>query len=297
MAELSTVLSAPAKINLALAVSGRRVDGFHNIETVFQSISLSDRVEVVLKDRGIVCNCGELSGENNLAFKAAGFFLNKYKNIISCSHGGAEITIEKNIPIQAGLAGGSSDAAAVLRALNILLACPFSYEELLELADECGSDTAFCLKGGTQWGEGTGSDLSELPSAPDMDLIVVRPSRGINTAEAYCAFDGDGEYTRLDKNQWIEMLNNKDTERIGENLSNSLERIACKMVPEIRELKNILQTNGCSSTLMSGSGSAVFGILRDREHGDKIRKVLASAGFQNTWVVKTMNYQSVNFLN
>ncbi len=297
MTDLARIVLAPAKINLALAVSKKRDDGFHNIETVFQSIALFDRVEVRLRERGIVCDCGELSGEKNLAYKAADYFLKQYQIMFSPNNeAGVEITIEKNIPLQAGLAGGSSDAAAVLRGLNILFSCPFSYNELLVLARKCGSDTAFCLKGGTQWGEGTGSDLYELPPAPEMDIIVVKPSQGVDTAEAYRMFDEIGDYAKLSSNSWTELLHKKDIKTIGENLFNSLEIPAFQLLPEIRKVKELLLANGCSGVLMSGSGSAVFGILRSTGQGKKISGLLASAGFYNTWVVKTINCHRDNCL-
>jgi len=293
MAEFSTVVLAPAKINLALAVTAKRNDGFHSLETVFQAISLYDRIGVKLRPQGIICHCGELSGQNNLAYQAAALFLDRYRCSFAKNEVGVEITIEKNIPLQAGLAGGSSDAAAVLRALNLLLSSPFSYQELLSLAKECGSDTAFFLKGGTQWGEGTGSELTMLPPAPAMDILVVKPKRGVATKEAYDIFDKTGRYSRLDKKQWLELLISKDKKGISRNLTNALEEAAFQLVPEIEELKRFLLKNGCLGALMSGSGSAVFGILSDTGQGKEIRRRLAEAGYDSSWVVKTVNFESV----
>jgi len=197
MTKKSTVVYDPAKINLALAITAKRTDGYHNLQTLFQSVSLFDRIEVRLNGQGISCNCGALSGENNLAYKAAEVFLEKLGIIGSAPtadrKAGVEIDIEKYIPIEAGLAGGSSDAAAVLRAMNHLYTYPFSYLELLDIARKLGSDTAFCLKGGTQWGEGTGTDLTELTAAPEMDILLVKPSRGVSTVNAYHLFDESGE--------------------------------------------------------------------------------------------------------
>ncbi|KUO60510.1 MAG: 4-diphosphocytidyl-2C-methyl-D-erythritol kinase [Gracilibacter sp. BRH_c7a] len=280
---------APAKINLALAVTGLRADGFHMIQTVFQTISLFDRIEVELKGEGITCACGDLSGESNLAYKAAASFIEELKGKQNISGNmGITITIEKNIPLQAGLAGGSADAAAVLRGLNKLYSHPFSYEELLEIAASCGSDTAFCLKGGTQWGEGTGTNLTKLPQAPELNLLLVKPIKGVNTSEAYRLFDETGEISFLDKDLWADVLQKGDGEQIGKLMVNSLEKSAFMLVPEIKHIKELLLEGGCWGALMSGSGSAVFGILPDIETGIGLTKSLVNEGFLETWIVKTI---------
>lgn len=294
MKNISTVVLAPAKINLALAITAKRNDGYHSLETVLQSISLLDRVKVTLKNRGISCFCGQLSGERNLAYKAAQVFLEQYQVMgLSGMHAGVEIAIEKNIPLQAGLAGGSSDAAAVLRAMNILFSSPFSYEILLELAKKCGSDTAFCLKGGTQWGEGTGANLTELPPAPEMDILLVKPFQGVSTAEAYHIFDEIGEYSTLSKELWVNLLKTKEIRLIGEKLSNSLEKAAMSLLPEIVQIKRLLLEGGCLGAQMSGSGSAVFGIVQDKKQGKELAKRLIDYGFVNTRLVKTINESGI----
>lgn len=291
MENKSAVVSAPAKINLALAIHARRNDGYHSMETVFQSVSLSDRVKVAIrKKQGITCLCGGLSGEGNLAYRAAKLFIEQFKTLeSSAEEAGVQIKIEKRIPVQAGLAGGSTDAAAVLRALNYLFDYPFSYNTLIEIAKKCGSDTPFCLKGGTQWGAGTGTDLEELPPAPAMDILIVKPYQGISTVEAYRVFDEIGEYASLNKNLWIDILNKKDIVSISQELSNSLEKAAFKLLPDIIRIKQVLLAGGALGALMSGSGSAVFGIVQDKKHGRKIAKLLADRGFKETWLVQTVN--------
>lgn len=280
---------APAKINFALAITGLRADGYHMIQTVFQTIALYDQIEVELIGEGITCTCGDISGENNLAYKAATEFMEELEakqNIPG--NWGIRISIEKNIPLQAGLAGGSTDAAAVIRGLNKLYGHPFSYEELLQIAAKCGSDTAFCLKGGTQWGEGTGTTLTKLPQAPELDLILVKPIKGVDTSEAYRLFDETGELSPLDKDLWTKVLQKGNKEQIGKLMTNSLEYPAFTLVPEIKKIKELLLEGGCWGALMSGSGSAVFGILPDRESGLVIRQSLADQGFHENWLVKTI---------
>lgn len=291
MGEKSIEVLAPAKINLALAVSAKRADGYHSLETVFQSISLVDRVKVTLKkSRGISCFCGDLSGEKNLAYQAARLFVEQCQvEGLSGGQAGIEIAIEKKIPVQAGLAGGSSDAASVLRALNILFSCPFSYDTLLELAKKCGSDAAFCLKGGTQWGEGTGTDLKDLPPAPEMDILLVKPSRGISTAEAFRIYDEIGEYSALNMDLWVDLLKAQDRKTIAMKLSNSLEKAAFRLLPELIGIKELLLRGGCLGALMSGSGSAVFGIVQNQDKGKEIAELLMAKGISGTWLVKTTN--------
>ena len=280
---------APAKINLALAVTGIRPDGYHMLQTVFQSISLYDQVEIELKGEGISCDCGHLSGESNLAYLAAQKFIEELENKKGISSNtGIKITIEKNIPLQAGLAGGSTDAAAVLRGLNKLFGNLFSYEQLTKIASKCGSDTAFCLKGGTQWGEGTGTILTKLPPAPEMDILLVKPFNGVNTSEAYRMFDEVGEFSILDMGSWSDCLQKGDIEQIGKMMSNCLELPGFLLVPEVKRIKELLLEGGCWGALMSGSGSAVFGILPDSKTGFRIRESLAHEGFNETWLVKTI---------
>jgi len=288
------VEAAPAKVNLALAIKQKRPDGYHDLQTVFQTISLYDQVEVRLQSSGIVCNCGDLSGPDNLAYKAASLFCQSLPGRVTGFTGtGVQITINKNIPVQAGLAGGSSDAAAVLRALNKLFSFPFTYRELLTIAQKCGSDTAFCLKGGTQWGEGTGAELSELPSAPQMELLVVKPERGINTAEAYKFFDSLARFDSLDRQKWQKLLSTGSPEEIGKNLFNSFEKIADSLLPELSEIKRIMLEEGCYGALLTGSGSAVFGILQNRSQGEKLLSKLRRSGHKNLWLARTVDSSEI----
>jgi len=293
----SRIVLAPAKVNLSLAITQKRADGFHDIQTVFQSISLYDRIEVSLTDGGICCLCGDISGEKNLAYRAAQEFLNFYQEKYGVKNNvGVKINIQKKIPVQAGLGGGSSDAAAVLRTMNHLLVNPLAEhlteplteEELIQCAQGCGSDTAFFIRGGTQWGEGTGTNLTALPPISEMDLIVVKPFSGVRTPDAFRKFDEIGSLATLNRALWIDLLNKKEKKPIAQNLMNSLEQAAYRLLPEVEEIKNLLLANGCYGALMSGSGSAVFGILKDKKQGEKIAKVFAGKGFSNTWVVKTI---------
>jgi hypothetical protein len=160
-----------------------------------------------------------------------------------------------------------------------------SDDQLLQCAKMCGSDTAFCLKGGTQWGEGTGTDLSDLPPSPEMHLLLVNPSTGVNTADAYQVFDKVGNYATLDKKLWVELLRGKDLKRIGENLTNSLETAAFQLLPEIRWIKEHLFVGvvGCANVRKRLD---VFGILEDERQGKQLAAQFANLGIFQTWLGK-----------
>lgn len=289
MAKECLEILAPAKINLALAVTGLRDDGFHNLQTVFQTISLYDCVRVELKKEGLSCSCGEYSGEQNLAYRAVDLFLKELALNGTPIDAGIHIDIKKNIPVQAGLGGGSSDAAAALQAANEIFDKPLSAVELLKIAQLCGSDTAFCFLQGTYWGEGTGINLERLPDISRMNIVLVKPQKGVDTREAYRLFDILGQCTSLDKEKWLTAIQTASIDLISDLLYNSLESVSIRLVPEIGLLKSIMLEEGCLGTLMSGSGSAVFGIVRDYERGIAVKRRLFNEGFNKVWQVQTVN--------
>ena len=275
---------AYAKINLALAIHGIREDGYHELQSVMQSIALHDIVRVRRRGEKVVCRCGALSGSGNLAYKAAVLFQEQ------CGQsGGIEIEIEKHIPIQAGLAGGSTDAAATLRLLNQLYAEPLDREVLLKLAGRCGADVAFCLRGGTMWATGRGEQLELLPSAPKLDLVLIKPSAGVNTREAYRQFDIIGQGGYLTRTDWEKALLQGTAQQISELLYNDLEPASMPMVPQMLKFKQYLLEAECYGALMSGSGSCVFGIAQGKQHALKVAGQLRKKGFKNVWVTRTVS--------
>jgi len=274
---------ANAKINLALAIQGIREDGYHELQSVMQSIVLHDIIRVRRHGEKVICRCGALSGPGNLAYKAAVDFLEQ------CGQsGGIEIEIEKHIPIQAGLAGGSTDAAATLRLLNQLYGEPLSKEELLMLAGRCGADVAFCLQGGTMWATGRGERLEILPSAPKLDLVLIKPNVGVNTREAYHRFDLVGQAGFLKRTDWEKALIENSVQRIAELLYNDLEPASIQLVPHILEYKQLLLDAGCYGALMSGSGSSVFGIAQGELHAMQLAEQLRKKGLKHVWVTTTV---------
>lgn len=274
---------AYAKINLALAIRGIREDGYHELQSVMQSIALHDIVRVRRRGEKVVCHCGALSGSGNLAYKAAVLFQEQ------CGQsGGVEIEIEKHIPVQAGLAGGSTDAAATLRLLNQLYEEPLDREVLLALAGKCGADVAFCLRGGTMWATGRGERLELLPTAPTMDLVLIKPFAGVNTREAYRQFDVLGQGGCLTRTDWEKVLTQGSTQQIANLLYNDLEPASFQMVPQILKFKQYLLEAECYGALMSGSGSCVFGIAQGKQHAIEVAGQLRKKGFKNVWVTRTV---------
>lgn len=274
---------AYAKVNLALAIHGIREDGYHELQSVMQSIALHDIVRVRRRGDKVVCRCGTLSGSGNLAYKAAVLFQEQ------CGQsGGVEIEIEKHIPVQAGLAGGSTDAAATLRLLNQLYGDPLDRAALLALAGRCGADVAFCLRGGTMWATGRGEQLESLPSAPKIDLVLIKPFAGVNTREAYHQFDVVGQGGRLTRTDWEKVLTQGSTQQIANLLYNDLEPASIQMVPQILEFKQYLLEAECYGALMSGSGSCVFGIAQGKQHAIEVAGRLRKKGFKNIWVTRTV---------
>ncbi|MDR3541906.1 MAG: 4-(cytidine 5'-diphospho)-2-C-methyl-D-erythritol kinase [Desulfosporosinus sp.] len=274
---------AYAKINLALAIHGIREDGYHELQSVMQSIALHDIVRVRRCGEKVVCRCGALSGPGNLAYKAAVLFQEQ------CGQsGGIEIEIEKHIPVQAGLAGGSTDAAATLRLLNQLYGEPLDKKVLLVLAGRCGADVAFCLRGGTMWATGRGEQLELLPTAPKLDLVLIKPLAGVNTKEAYRQFDIVGQGGRLTRTDWEKALLQGRIQQIAELLYNDLESASIHMVPQILQIKQHLLEAECYGALMSGSGSSVFGIAQGKQHALDVAGMLRKKGFKNVWVTSTV---------
>ena len=284
MEETCLTMFAYAKINLALAIHGIREDGYHNLQSVMQSISLHDIVTVRRRGDRVVCRCGSLSGPGNIAYKAAMLFLEQLGQ-----SEGIEIEIVKHIPVQAGLAGESTDAAATLRLLNQLYGDPFSKEALLTLARRCGADVAFCLSGGTMWATGRGERLEVLPTAPTLDLVLTKPFAGVNTREAYLRFDSVGQSGCLSQTDWKKALEQNSVQKISYLLYNDLELPSIQMVPEILELKQYLLEAECYGALMSGSGSCVFGIAKGKQHALEVAGQLRKKGFKNVGVTTTVN--------
>lgn len=271
------LVKAPAKINLSIDVLERRKDGFHEVEMVMTTIDLADHLELsLIKEKTIKINSHNKfvpDDERNLAYQAAQLLQDKFS-----VNKGVEISIEKNIPIAAGLAGGSSDAAAVLRGLNKLWDLQLSLDELSTIGAEIGSDVPFCVYGGTALATGRGEIITELPSPPTCWIILVKPNISVSTADIYKNLNLT-QLERPNTEKVISAIHDNDYETICNNMGNVLESVTLNMHPEVARVKEKLKSFGADAVLMSGSGPTVFGFVR---HDSRMHRIYNGLrGFSN----------------
>lgn len=260
-----------AKINLYLQVLGRRADGYHNIETIFQTVDLSDELRFSLKPRDVTLECTSSAlgdAEENLAWKAATLL----KERCGCDQG-VHIELHKRIPLAAGLAGGSGNAAATLTALNHLWDLSLSDLALRELALELGSDVPYCLVGGTIAATGRGENLTPLEPLPETAFILVHPPIQVSAGRVYShpLLPKSGEEPLDDMTASLKLaIGMLQKGAIADIPHNAMEAVVFAEHPELAVLKQKLLDAGCSAALMSGSGSTLFGICKDRDHAQEI---------------------------
>lgn len=261
---MKMTVQSPAKLNLFLEINGKRNDGYHLISTVMQSVTLYDDITVTVdkEGHGIELSCNKENipcDSSNTAYKAAEVFFEH----TGLPKAAVSIRIKKRIPSGAGMAGGSTDAAGVLYALNELYETDMTNEELAGLGERIGADVPFCVYGGTMSATGIGSILSPLPDMPDCHIVIVMPDFRISTAEAYNRSDSLGyDFTKSMEN----MTGAICSERLAQTaaaLYNRFEDVAG--IDEISEIKEMMLRSGALGALMTGSGSAVFGIFDDRD--------------------------------
>ena len=249
---------APAKINLALNICGRRSDGYHEVDMILQSISLADEIELVDQPDGISLEIDPPilpADSSNLAWKAAKL-IQDHCRITR----GVHIKLKKKIPFEAGLAGGSADAAAVLRGLNQLWGLKLSRNELEELASKLGSDVPFCIAGGTVRGRGRGEKLDTLPDCPVFNVLLVKPAQGVSTPWAYEGYQSRQIVHPLDVEKMILALENQDRDQIRAELGNVFEEWIPAARPDIQIIMDRLASIGAKGIGLSGSGPTIFAL-------------------------------------
>ena len=261
-----TIKKAYAKLNISLDVTDRRADGYHDMVMVMQTVSLADEVRIALNETGRVrarTNLHFIPGdERNLAVKAALRYLREIGDTVH----GADIEIHKRIPVGAGMAGGSADAAAVLRALNRAYDAPLSIPALCELGAQVGSDVPFCVMGGTAIVEGRGELLTKLPPAPEFFLVICKPDFSVSTPELYRKLDETFIEKRPDHKSMQLNLQKGELLGIGGSLCNVFEPIVMQEHFDINYIRSMMYTYGAYGAQMTGSGSAVFGIYDSFEY-------------------------------
>ena len=263
-----------AKINLTLDVTGKRPDGYHDIKSVMQTISIRDDIEIDL-DTGKpwVLRCSDESiptDSRNLAWKAAEVFF----RVTGKDPNGIEIRIHKRIPVEAGLGGGSADAAAVLRALNRHYENPLSILALAELGGQVGSDVPFCVLCGTAMVEGRGERLRKLPDLPDCFFVVCKPQFSSSTKALYEKLDSCAIARRPDNQAMESALLAGDLEKIAQNIWNVFDPVVTEDHLELNYIKSIFNSYGSIAQQMTGSGSAVFAIVTEFEYAAVICNML-----------------------
>ena len=258
----SITLPAYAKLNLTLDILGRRGDGYHEMKMVMQTVSLCDDVTVTLRGSGISCRVAGAAlpcDERNLAVKAARAFCEAFNY-----QGGIDIALIKRIPSEAGMAGGSADAAAVLRALRALVSPSLSDEALEEAGARVGSDVPFCIRGGTQLAEGRGERLTVLSPAPRLYAAVCKPDFPISTPALFARVDGVALTGRPDTDAMLAAVASSDADALCANVRNVFEQaLDDTQRARIEEIKRSLLARGARAAAMTGSGSAVFGLFPD----------------------------------
>lgn len=259
-----TTQRAYAKINIGLDVLRRRADGYHEVKMIMQTVDIYD--ELVLERRkqpGIelrMDNSELPSGGDNLICRAADLLFREKKIT-----GGVNISLTKRIPIAAGMAGGSADAAAALRGVNELFDLGYSLKELQALGVGLGADIPYCLAGGTMLSEGIGEILTPLPAPPAAHLVIAKPDINVSTAFVYGNLHADRLAWHPDIDGMIAALQKGDLDGITGRLGNVLETVTVKAHPVIEQIKELLRKQGAENALMSGSGPTVFGIFKEKE--------------------------------
>lgn len=279
----SICIKAYGKVNLGLDVIGKREDGYHLVRMIMQTVNIFDNVTVMAEKKSdtpgrirITCSRPDIpSDSQNLAYRAAELIVNRY-----CPEAQVAIAIEKRIPVAAGMAGGSADAAAVIRALDQCLGLDMGQEEQDEIALLLGADVPFCLRHGTWLAEGIGEKLTKVTDLAPCSMVIVKPDFGVSTPWAYRELDSvmddsGANAAHPDIDGLIEALDRKDIVSTAEQMGNILEAAVIGTYPEIQNIKDSLVKYGAVKALMSGSGPTVFGIFTNA--------VQAEEAFSHLW--------------
>ncbi len=267
---------AYAKINLGLDVVGRLENGYHQVRMIMQTVGIYDRLTFAAGESGIriVTDSGELpTGPNNLIYRAAVLLLE------TCGvEAGVDIRLEKHIPIAAGMAGGSSDAAATLQGLNDLFALGLTQERLRQLGVRIGADVPYCIMGGTALAEGIGEVLTPLPPAPRCTVLVAKPDLQVSTKYVYEHLDAGESWQHPDIDGMRSAIESGSLPGVVSRLGNVLETVTAGAYSVIGQIKREMLTRGAMGSLMSGSGPTVFGIYGSREQAQDARSRLEETG-------------------
>lgn len=265
-------LKAYAKINIGLDITGKRDDGYHSLKTIYQTVDVFDNLVIKKITEGVIIKTNRPyvpTDERNIAYKAAADIISGYGLT-----GGVRIDIGKNIPVGAGMAGGSADAAAVIEGMDRLYELHMSQSEKDGIAVRLGADVPFCLRRGTYLAEGIGERLSRINDFPDVSILILVPDFFISTKWAYSVIDdiANCEHPAID--DLVEAIDNGNFEGIVKNMGNSFEKAVSIKHPRIMEVKKMIEDLGAAKAMMSGSGSSIFGIFTEHDKALKAKQAL-----------------------
>ncbi len=271
-------LKAYAKVNLGLDVLRKREDGYHEVKMIMQSIDIYDRIEMKKTRKPgifIESNLKFLpTNQDNLVYKAAKLLFDAYE-----LRGGIVINLKKYIPVAAGMAGGSSDAAAVLYGISRMYDLELSLQELMDYGVKIGADVPFCLMRGTVLAEGIGEKLTKLSPAPDCHVVIAKPPYGVSTKWVYTTLKADELEEHPDIDGIIDAINDGDAKRMASLMGNVLETVTEKEYTSITDIKNVMKEEGALNALMSGSGPTVFGLFDNKEAAERALKKIYDMQF------------------
>lgn len=279
---------AYAKLNLSLDVLAKRADGYHELCMVMQSVGLHDDVSILLNHEGTFRAQSDRRylpcDERNIALKAAKLFLERTGH----EDMGASVRLRKRVPVCAGLGGGSSDAAAVLRALNRRFQNPLTLSELEALGLELGSDVPYCVAGGTMLATGRGEELTPLTPMPETFVVICKPDFPISTPDLFRRIDARNSRCRPDTDGICKALEQGDVRAVSQRMYNVFEDVLEHRAGDINAIKSTLLGAGAAGSVMSGTGSAVFGLFLSRRKAEAATKALRSQ-YRETFMTKTID--------
>ena len=282
-------LDAYGKINLGLDVLGKRDDGYHDLDMIMQSVDLADKIIITKNDSGeitVKSNTGKIpNDESNLAYKAAKVLVDEFD-----IKKGVEIEIEKNIPISGGMAGGSTDCAAVLKGMNKLFKLKLSEQDLMDRGVKLGADVPYCIMGNTARAQGIGEILTPIPNKLKGYIVLAKPPISVSTGFVYGRIDEVEVKNKPDTEAMIEAIKNKDLKALSDAICNVLEEVTIPDYPIVQEIKDKMMAHGALNSMMTGSGPTVFGLYDDKKKAiETVDALKESRTLEQLYLVKFVN--------
>lgn len=280
-------LKAMAKINLSLDVVRRREDGYHEVRMIMQTVNLYDEItlkKTITAGINVITDVEFLpTNQDNLVYKAAKLLMDEFQ-----IQEGLEITLKKSIPVAAGMAGGSADAAAVLLGVNELFSLSLSKEQLMERGVKIGADVPYCVLGGTALAEGIGEKLTPLSDAPECYVLIAKPDIEVSTKFVYENLHANQLKVHPDIDGMIEEIQQGSLLGVADKMGNVLETVTVKAYPVIQEIKDTMKQNGAVNSMMSGSGPTVFGLFDKKEFAQRAEEALKTRNDLSTLLITTL---------